>query len=296
MTLNYRPIIHIAPSDFPPIARNGFIRCDVLLHETKTIRHLGYCLHCRRIFSLSWSKKHSRWLRNASVDVSLNFKLDKVELFSLDILSELELLFEKGRFSFRSTSTQRRANSQTTAHLDNVSSIFDEQVPLVNTQETRTSDSLQLPIQDVSSRNNNDSYFNSIHESIQECLLKYSFCGSEFDAEEFLSFAESMMTSSIGTYDFKTTNALKAEIVSSMFKKLSTLLSLSKSQNDQLLRFWKTMILFINPFCEDVVQQIHASYNSRVRQALRDTDLEKTRCKRQMESCSFFFRSPSTHR
>ena len=169
MSLFYHPNIRTSPSDYARIARNGFIRCDILLHQTKTIRYLGYCLHCHKIFSLSWSKKHSRAMRNAAVDVSRFFKPDKVEHYRQDILSELELLYENGRFSSSSTSTERTTNSQTTLHVGPEIACFDDRSPVVTIQESPAPDQPPNRIITDSSQNNHDSNLLGIHESIQKC-------------------------------------------------------------------------------------------------------------------------------
>ena len=288
MTLPYSPTIQLLPSDLPRIIRNGFIHCDIFLVETTSIVHLGYCLHCKRIFSLSWAKKHSKRLRNASLDVSRLFKADKVDLYRQDILSELELLFENGRFSRNSFSVER---------VDVLRHRFDAgSADLPGVYESDCFEHLQvdqssepseaIPQQDSQTDPSDES--DRRYECIQECLLSSSFYGSEFDAHKFLRLTESMMNTTFATSDDNTRNTVKASIVSSFIRKISTLLSLTKSQNDQLLKFWKTMIVFISPSSEEIVKRVHASYNSCVRQSIRDGKEKKRQCQRYMEGCSFF--------
>ena len=118
--------------------------------------------------------------------------------------------------------------------------------------------------------------------------MSSSFYWSEFDAHKFLRLTESMMNTTFATSDDNTRNTVKASTVSSFIRKISTLLSLTKSQNDQLLKFWKTMIVFISPSSEEIVKRVHASYNSCVRQSIRDGKEKKRQCQRYMEGCSFF--------
>ena len=59
--------------------------------------------------------------------------------------------------------------------------------------------------------------------------------------------AQTMMDKVFSNSDDKTRNCIKADIISSLAIKLSTLLSPSKTQNEQMLDFWKTMMVFANP-------------------------------------------------
>ena len=83
-------------------------------------------------------------------------------------------------------------------------------------------------------------------------------------------------------------NDVKAAIITSVTRKMSTLLSLTKSQNEQLLSFWKTMIVFVHQQSAAVTKKVKASYNSRVRQTLRDEQERKQMCQRYMQDCCFF--------
>ena len=88
--------------------------------------------------------------------------------------------------------------------------------------------------------------------------------------------------------DQRTVNKVKANIITPFIRKMSTLLSLTKSQSEQLLLFWKTMLLFIYPSSEEIVKRIKASYTTCVRQNLRDQQERKQLCKQRMDECSFF--------
>ena len=55
--------------------------------------------------------------------------------------------------------------------------------------------------------------------------------------------------------DVKTTNKVKADIITSLVRKMSTLLSLTKSQNEQLLTFWKAMMVFVHPPSMSIVKK-----------------------------------------
>ena len=83
-------------------------------------------------------------------------------------------------------------------------------------------------------------------------------------------------------------NKFEAVIITAFARKMSTLLSLTKSQSEQLLSFWKTMIVFIHPPSIDIVKRIKESYTSCVRQTLRDEEERKQLVQQYMSDCSFF--------
>ena len=99
--------------------------------------------------------------------------------------------------------------------------------------------------------------------------------------------ADSIMCRLFNEEDKTKKNSFKARIVSSLSRKLSVLLSLTKSQNDQLLSFWKTMMSFIHPGSEEITQKIHASYTSCMRSSMKDEQKKKDLSKQYMKECSF---------
>ena len=121
----------------------------------------------------------------------------------------------------------------------------------------------------------------------EECILKESFCRSEFDGEKFLSLADSIMSRLFSDSEKTKKDSFKARVVSSISRKLSIILSLSRSQNEQLLHFWKTMMTFIHPGSDDVVRKFHASSTSCIRSCMEKEQKKKELTKRQMRECSF---------
>ena len=101
-----------------------------------------------------------------------------------------------------------------------------------------------------------------------------------------MSVAECLMQRVTSCSDQKRMDIIKADIISSLARQLSSILCLTKSQNEQLLRFWKTMIVFINQPSEAIARRIHASYNTCVRQTLKE--VRKNSCRRYFGECSFF--------
>ena len=48
------------------------------------------------------------------------------------------------------------------------------------------------------------------------------------------------------------------------------------------------MIVFVSPSSEEVVKRVHASYNTYMRQSIREGKEKKPQCQSYMERCSFF--------
>ena len=118
--------------------------------------------------------------------------------------------------------------------------------------------------------------------------LNDSFYRSEFQEDKFLSLAEAMTNKLLICSDEMKMNTFKASVIASFVRKLSVILSLSKTQNEQILSFWKTMIIFIEPRNEEISKKIHASYSTCLRQCLKDELVGKRLCQQYMKECSHF--------
>ena len=201
--------------------------------------------------------------------------MDKVDLYRQDILSELELLSENGRYSRSSFSVYRAdvLHHRFDAGPADLSGFYRSDGFEILRDDPSLEPPEAIPQLDSPTDPSDDS--DQLYECVQACQLNSSFYGPEFHAHEFLRFTESMIYTTFVSSDENTRNAVKAGIISSFARNISTLLSLTKSQNDQLLNFWKTMIVFIGPSSEEVVKRVHASYNTCVRRSIRDCDEKK---------------------
>ena len=83
-------------------------------------------------------------------------------------------------------------------------------------------------------------------------------------------------------------NVMKSRIVSLIFRQLSSRLSLSKNQNNQIVDFMKSMVVFVSPSSEEVSRRFFASHDSCKRQSLKDEERKHLLCKRYMDECLFF--------
>ena len=221
------------------------------------------------------------------MNVSLLFNEDKVEWYRLDIRSEVELRFEKlTSLSTPSAPLDSPIICPSDEHcLD--TDPFDQSRVAPDHQQASLSSIPTTSVPEVSPVEESDLTYEQEIECARECLLKDSFVRSEFHGGRFLSLAETVTNKLFSCSDEKT-NTFKARVITSLLRKISIILSLSKTQNEQLLSFWKTMVIFINPRNEEIANKIHASYSTCLRQCLRDQMDEKRQCQQYMKDCSHF--------
>ena len=81
---------------------------------------------------------------------------------------------------------------------------------------------------------------------------------------------------------------MKSRVLTLMLRQLSSNLSLTKNQNNQMVHFIKCMIRFVAPDNQEISQRIFASHDSCRRQSLKDQERKHTLCKTYMEECLFF--------
>ena len=187
---------------------------------------MGYCLHCRNLFTVSWAGKHCRRLRNNDQNFASLFKPEKNDLYQADIVSELDALVENVGSS-RESSEPR---SHQLGRVQSCSPSVDFNLPddLVHGQteghvftsqthpsDCYTGDSDGKECDDLSEQD---------FECAEECLLKDSFCVSEFDGEKFLCVADSIMCRLFSGSDKAKKDAFKARVVTPLFKRLSIIL------------------------------------------------------------------------
>ena len=115
MTLPFSINIHLEAADFAKIRRSGYISVECRSPPSPLTKCLGYCLHCKRVFSPSWTQKHLKRVRETIENTSKLFIVEKVELYRRDIITELQLQNERGRVDFgqsesRETGSHNRLN------------------------------------------------------------------------------------------------------------------------------------------------------------------------------------------
>ena len=126
-------------------------------------------------------------------DVSRFFNPDKVDFYREDIRSELELLFENGRFSRQSHEFNEYVISEGNVDDQTVNRLESEDCPNESHElgDANSERGAQAVSPDQQSRRTEDLEHDCA--SIRDCLLKCSFYHSEFDSEKFLVMAETMM-------------------------------------------------------------------------------------------------------
>ena len=287
MSSPFKADIHLNDRDFMSIRRSGYISLDLWTPQRPIPTRMCYCLHCKHVYSLTWTQKHLKRIRN-SINVSGLFNPDKVELYRNDIFSELQLMNERRRFS-----SPRQSRMFLPLPLRDDPAAWETIGTNQAGIEAFSRDGLEQDCSEQLMREegpSDDSDNDTVQEMepVIECLLKNSFFRSEFEGEKFISLADCVMQRATLCSEEKRIHIIKAGIVSSLARKLSSILCLTKTQTEQLFRFWKTMIVFVSPQSEEISRRIHASYSSCVRHTLRDEQQKKNACRRYFGECSFF--------
>ena len=289
MSLPFTVDIHLQEGDFVRIRRCGYIALDIWTSQSHLPKRWCYCLHCKRVFSLSWTQKHLKHLKQSIANISVLFKEDKVELYRQDIVSELHLHFERRNVGSRPLESRptRAPTLQDDEHVDEI-------VPVDQTADKRQYDDGIHPeeqerlLQPETTAEDFDNDTVPEIEPALDCILKNSFVMSEFVGDKFLRLSESVMERVVADSNEERKNIVKARIISTLARKMSSLLCLTKSQNEQLLQFWKTVMVFVSLDNEAIAKRIRASFNTCVRQCLREEHTKKRTCQRYFEECSFF--------
>ena len=209
-------------------------------------------------------------------------------MYRHDITVEVELMHERGRFSMLPRSRPSRPaqvhneteNPQMNSG-DDSSLDLNGDTPFPSDQHT---DDESLEFDDDPPDPNLSHEF----EYVEEFLLSESFFESVFDDEKFSFLSQAIVLDNDAFQDEAKMNTIKAKIVSSLARKISSTLALTKEQNDQLVRFWKAMVAFIAPERANITRRIFASYSSCVRQAEKEERRTQELCNEFVNKCLFF--------
>ena len=97
MSRPFSVVIHARESDHHTIRKNGFISCIVSFNapRARTVR-MGFCLHCKELLTYMGASKHCKQLvRKHQAQLSKLFCHEQTDLYERQILSDVELLWEK---------------------------------------------------------------------------------------------------------------------------------------------------------------------------------------------------------
>ena len=285
-------VFHVEPTDFRTIMKNGFISCLVTFQAPRIVtKRTGFCFHCKELLSYNGALKHSKQLvEKQHVDLSRLFCVEKVDFYKQQITSDVELLWEKWRT--KESGSPKDSGPQLEKRGDSEMMLVTETASQHDTTHTAEESCLA----EQSHRGSDgqpeiteqDPLFEEQWDYLEECLLSRWSCFHVFDSAQRFEEAEAIMNSLFDGVNDQKRNTMKSRIISLMFRQLSTGLSLSKNQNDQLVSFVKSMTIFIAPEKEEVARRIFASHTSRYRQSLKDQARKNILCKKYMEDCSFF--------
>ena len=209
-------------------------------------------------------------------------------MYRHDITVEVELMHERGRFSMlprsrpsRPAQVQNETENPRMDSGDDSSLDLNGDAPFPSDQHT---DDESLEFDDDPPDPNLSHEF----EYVEEFLFSESFFESVFDDEKFSFLYQAIVLDNDAFQDEAKMNTMKAKIVTSLARKISSSLALTKEQNDQLVRFWKAMVAFIAPERANITRLIFASYSSCVRQAEMEERRTQELCDEFMKKCLFF--------
>ena len=133
-----------------------------------------------------------------------------------------------------------------------------------------------------------DPLFEEEWDCLEECLLSRWSSFSCLNVKQRFEEAEAVLNSLCENINDQKRNTMKSRIISLLFRQLSSLLTLTRNQNDHLISFLKEMITFIMPEKEDISRRIFASQTSCQRQSLKDRERRFVLCRKYMDECLFF--------
>ena len=174
----------------------GFLKC-VVTETTSPFssRQLAYCLHCRKLKSVSWFSRHKRKVGfTPSPQIVALFDAKFKDYFQ-DILTEVELMSEMGRLFLegRQTVGRKSTSSKQGQQLDDLpSETVDDGPPFVETEPEFESGS--QPVIDMDG-NADDMCLQAerMVECISDCFEDYCFLDNTFDLNRFASLSQRLL-------------------------------------------------------------------------------------------------------
>ena len=269
MSLSFSVNIHLDGDDLAAISQRGFICCEAIpVSPTLAVQRLAFCLHCKSLMTYCGALKHSRsLLTKHNIDLSRYFDVHLVETYRKRILSEVECRFEDGLCPTIRTPSNRqgRVRHRTTESEVSPSAASERDVETIPTIEPSSRVSLQQ-VDSQEGQEPNDPRSDHDCDCVAECLLNASN-RSCFDERRFLDIANAALERVSNKNDMMKQESTKSRIVSLMLKRLATQLSLSKTQTNAMVNFFKAALVFISPESENTSKKIMASYDSCQRQS-----------------------------
>ena len=256
--------IHAEEQYHHNIRRNGFVTCVVTLTTPpfQSLR-LAFCLHCRQLRSYTGCLKHSKQLQSKHrVELSRPFNPEKIDEYKLQINAEVEQVCEKllrkVHNHSRDTSCQPEQSSfpEAPTSRETVSPIEPSQIdeePFLSGQSAEDHDfSEEVPEQDP--------LYEQEWDCFEDCLLSRWSCSSGLNSESRFEQAETVLEVFCDDEDKR--RRLKSRVLTLMIRQLSSYLSLTKTQKNQIVHFMKGMLCFVSPENQGISQKIFACHDS----------------------------------
>ena len=193
-------------------------------------------MHCKQLFSHSGASKHSKLLKSdRGINLGRLFSIDKIDLYKSLIMEDVAYLSENGKLNlFRSNDSARSVEG------DDNQIIQNEDPPQVDETATITQDFGQeerpCPNNEMEQEfPEQDPTFEEEWDCVEDFLLSDLSCVSCFNCEKLFERAALVLNGL--SKDEQKKNLMKSRIVTLFLRQLSTLLSLSKSQNNKMWTF-----------------------------------------------------------
>ena len=279
MSSPFSIFFHTEKTDHRAIWKNGFIACSVRFQAPRLVsKRMGFCLRCKELFSYNGALKHSKQLVDKhQVDLSRLFHVEKIDFYKQQITSDVERLWEK--WSSKESGVQKDTVAQEGFGGETEIACTMETCPEHDTTHiAEESCAAELSSQGFDGRPNcveQDPLFEEQWDCLEECLLsRWSSFPCLNPADRFEE-AVTVLNNLFDGVDDQKNNVMKSRVISLILRQLSAQLSLTKNQNDQIVSFVKSMVVFIVPERESIARRIFASNSSRQRQSRKDNERKK---------------------
>ena len=254
-------------NDMDKILATGFIQCCVSLDNSpEHVYEYVYCVHCRRLHSLSWMFKHAKTTPFVLTPRLADLLTQSMHLFENDIRTEVELIWDRGKLFARrlvapvatlpasGSSSSQTVNAPESSTLSHPNGYTDDDV----------SDSVGL--------NDGGTEASFVDERTFGCvealIVEHCFPGKRFDSCRFSELMERLRCFDAVKRVFSKKQApFLARLITSVMRTVFVSLSMTRSQIDTISRLFKCVLLLLSDDHNEIARRIHSNYSSCVRDA-----------------------------
>ena len=270
----------------------GFLKCVVKSCTSPCQqRQFAYCLHCKRLRSISWFYAHKQAVGFPVTPEWCAEMETGFERWARDINTEIDVIFDSGGLFKAPRSEARDHHSHSSRDGAERGSW---QLPANPRAQDDSGGSLDLnsllDSADDSPDEASSTFSARLANCVTECFEEFCFVNGSFDINHFLSLSQQLFNDDCvqPALGQDPVDILRGKVLSTVLRKVFVRLSLSKSQIDALNRLVKAIILFIVPNNIQLARSIHAGYLSCLREAMKRTDERDSNVHALFEQCRYF--------